>query len=317
MTGPDFWKNNKRGQKLSEELAILKAKVEKLQKIEAQIKDLEELVDIFDDDRIVQEANEKYRSLKIELEKIKIKAKQADKYDYANAMIVISAGAGGVDAQDWAEMLVRMYLRFGEKAGFKVKLTARSAGSEAGIKSAVLEIKGREAYRIFKMEAGVHRLVRLSPYNANNLRQTSFSLVEVVPEIKEDELMVEDKDLRIDTFRSSGAGGQHVNTTDSAVRITHLLSGITAVCQSERSQSQNKDKAKKILAGKLYVLREKERKEKEKQAKGEYKSAKWGNQIRSYVLHPYKMVKDHRTGKKSGKVEEVLDGNLEIINSYR
>ena len=318
LTRPDFWSDKEKAQKQSQELQNLNQEIEPLLAIRNELEDLEELVNILNSDKIKdeklhEEVIEKYKEITEKLGKLKHKSESADKYDSAGAILMISAGAGGVDAQDWAEMLLRMYLRFLEAKGFKAEVIAVSSGGEAGIKSVAVEIAWKNAYQLLKPEAGVHRLVRLSPFNANNLRQTSFALVEVVPEIKETEVAFDEKDLKIDTFRASGAGGQHVNTTDSAVRITHLPTGLVATCQSERSQLQNREKAKKILLGRLYLKQEAEHKAKEMAAKGEHKSAEWGNQIRSYVLHPYKMVKDHRTSTKSNKVEAVLDGELHWI----
>ncbi len=242
---------------------------------------------------------------------LEIEAVLGGEYDRNDALVSIHAGAGGVDAQDWAEMLLRMYLRWAEREGFRTDILDESRGTEAGLKSVTFSVAGEFAYGYLRSEAGVHRLVRLSPFNANQLRQTSFALVEVVPEIDDAETVkIRPEDLRVDTYRSSGAGGQHVNKTESAVRLTHLPTGIVVACQSERSQIQNREQAMRLLQAKLFQRAKEEQSAKERELKGEHKSAEWGNQIRSYVLHPYTLAKDHRTKHETPQVHDVLDGEL-------
>lgn len=236
-------------------------------------------------------------------------------YDGASALLTIRSGAGGVDAQDWAEMLMRMYLRYAEKKGFRASVLDETRGGEAGIKSVTLEIAGTYAYGYLRGEAGIHRLVRLSPFNANSLRQTSFASVEVMPVIDNDDtaIVIKPEDLRIDTYRSSGAGGQNVNKTESAVRITHLATNTVVACQTERSQLQNREQAMKLLRSKLLQQKLEAQAEEKRQLRGEYKSADWGNQIRSYVLHPYTLVKDHRTDVETSDTAKVLDGSIDLF----
>ena len=247
-------------------------------------------------------------------EKVKIKTLLTGEYDASNAILNIHAGSGGTDAQDWAEILLRMYTRYGEKNGYGVKLLYLQEDTEGGIKSATLLIEGENAYGYLKNEKGVHRLVRISPYDSSGRRHTSFASVDVMPEIN-DEITVEidPEDLRIDTFRSSGAGGQHVNKTDSAIRITHIPTNIVVSCQNERSQHQNREMAMRMLKSKLMELAEQEHKENLKELKGDFSQITWGSQIRSYVFHPYTMVKDHRTGAEVGNVDKVLDGDLDYF----
>lgn len=297
MNDPSFWLEENSSHEKSRELKVLKEEVKKFN-------DVYEIVEIANDEEL--------NSLRDDVDKLEIYALFSGKYDTNNAIINFYAGAGGVDAQDWTEMLMRMYLRWAENNDCTVSVIDESRGGEAGIKSATVEIKGSYAFGKLKGESGVHRLVRQSPFNAKSLRQTSFSLVEVMPEIESDsDLQIDAKDLRIDTFRAGGHGGQSVNTTDSAIRITHLPTGITAICQNERSQLQNREMAMKVLRARLAQLLIQQHKEKIEEIKGDYSAPEWGNQIRSYVLHPYKLVKDHRTECESKDPDKVLAGDLD------
>ncbi len=321
MNKPGFWDNRERAVEISREAENLESEVNKWKELKKEIRYLEELVAVGQkekDDSIDEEAREKYEELKKKYEELEFLVLFSGKYDKNNAIISIHSGTGGVEAQDWAEMLERMFLRFAEKKGWKATLVDRNAGSEAGIKSASYKIEGRWAYGYLKSESGVHRLVRISPFDAEQMRHTSFALVEVIPELPEaEEIEIKDEDLRIDVFRASGPGGQGVNTTDSAVRIVHIPTKITVSCQTERSQHQNKETALKILKSKLFKLREEEKAKEELKMRGEAQKAEWGKQIRSYVMQPYKMVKDHRTNYETQDVEKVLDGGLdEFMEAY-
>ena len=257
-------------------------------------------------------------TIQAEIEKREFNAMLSGEYDQGDALLAIHAGAGGNDAQDWAEMVQRMYLRWAEKRGFETETLDITAGEEAGIKSTTISIQGSYSYGYLRSEKGVHRLVRISPFDSSSRRHTSFVLVEILPQVEDDStISINPNDLRIDTFRSAGAGGQSVQKNDTAVRITHLPTGIVASCQNERSQTQNREMAMKVLKGRLLDLKHREQKEKIEELRGEYQKAEWGSQIRSYVLHPYQMVKDHRTEFEVGNTEAVLDGDLDpFIESY-
>ena len=298
-------------------MADSKKEIDFWQKLEKELKDLKELQGL--EEKSAQGLqNDKTNLLQSELKSLQKKFEKEEtkvflsgKYDKRNAIISIGSGAGGVDAQDWAEMLLRMYLRYAEKHGFKDKVLQITAGQEAGIKNVTLEINGPYAFGYLRREAGVHRLVRLSPFNADNLRQTSFALVEVFPDFEEtSEVKIKPEDLKIDTYRASGPGGQYVNKTESAIRITHIPSGIVVACQSERLQGSNRKEAIRLLRIKLFQKHLREQAKEKKKFRGG-QAAEWGNQIRSYVLHPYKMVKDHRTKTESSNPEEILDGSLD------
>jgi peptide chain release factor 2 len=318
-----FWDDSQKAASIMQELEELRAEIGSLGRLETELDEAREYIKILsetndDDAQEKKEIEEKIITFQKEINALEFKTLLNGKYDRSDAILTIMSGAGGVDAQDWSEMIMRMYLKWGEKNKYKTQIIDRTRGQEAGIKSATLEISGVYAYGKLKSEAGVHRLVRLSPYNSDNLRQTSFALVEVMPVIEElSEVPINPQDLRIDVYRSSGAGGQSVNTTDSAVRITHSPSGIQVTCQNERSQMQNKEQAMKILRAKLHKIYLEKQEEEKKKLRGESLSAEWGSQIRSYVLHPYKMVKDHRTKFETPQAEAVLEGNLnDFIESY-
>jgi peptide chain release factor 2 len=317
MNKPNFWDDNEKATKILKESSNIKATIEEFREIQIGVQDIEVLLELAieeDDDSLEIEIKENISSIKEKIEKLKIKTYLNGEYDSNNAILSLNAGTGGLDAQDWTQMLLRMYIRWAEGRGFEVKLLDIISDPEAGIKTATILVNGTNAYGLLKSEKGVHRLVRISPYNSSGKRQTSFASVDVMPEIDDSiEVEITQSDLKIDTFRASGAGGQHVNTTDSAVRITHLPTGIVVSCQNERSQLLNKEVAMKMLKSKLIDLKEAENKEKIQDLQGSYTQISWGNQIRSYVFQPYKLVKDTRTGAESGNVDSVMDGNIDLF----
>jgi peptide chain release factor 2 len=316
---PEFWSDNDRARRLMRQMAGLKNPVENWERMDAQVADLLEIEALAEDDEsLLDEVRIQADELAAELDRLELQLLLNNPYDDHDALLAIHAGTGGVDAQDWAEMLARMYTRWAERRGFSPTILDWTVGDEAGIKSATIELRGPYAYGYTKAEAGTHRLVRLSPFDAAHRRHTAFALVEVLPVVDENnEVEVRDDDLRIDTYRASGAGGQHVNKTSSAVRITHLPTGIVVACQDERSQLQNRESAMKILLARLVELKIREREAEQARIKGEPVVEGWGNRIRSYVLQPYTMVNDHRTDFSTANVSGVLDGDLDpLIDAY-
>ena len=321
MEEPGFWDDADKTQALMKELKNLKDTVETFHQLKTRYEDVETLIQIGyeeNDPSLLPEVSEAMDEFIQRMEELKLKTLLSEEYDRCNAILTLHAGAGGTESCDWAGMLSRMYQKWADKKGFQVEILDFLDGEEAGLKSITMEINGYNAYGYLKSERGVHRLVRISPFNAAGKRQTSFVSCDVMPDIEEDTgIEIDEKDLRIDTYHSSGAGGQHVNKTSSAVRITHIPTNIVVQCQNERSQLQNKDKAMKMLKAKLYLLKQQENQEKISDIRGEVKEIGWGNQIRSYVMQPYTMVKDHRTGEEIGNANSVLDGNIDpFINAY-
>jgi peptide chain release factor 2 len=314
---PGFWDNPEAAQKIMQEMSRLRAQVEPWQKLAQRISDAIELDKLADED-FLPDLEQEVNALAAMVEKMSFTAKLSGPYDDENAILAIHAGAGGTDSQDWAEMLERMYLRWAEENNYKVDVIERSEGEEAGIKSVTLEIKGSYAYGYLQSERGVHRLVRLSPFDSASRRHTSFAKVELWPDIQDDiDIEINDSDLRVDTYRAGGAGGQHVQKNDTAVRITHIPTGIVAQCQNQRSQKQNRERAMQILKARLFEMEREKQEAAMAVLKGENVDAGWGNQIRSYVLHPYQMVKDHRTDYEVGNVNAVLNGRLnDFMENY-
>ncbi|WP_139355238.1 peptide chain release factor 2 [Clostridium saccharobutylicum] len=320
MQEPGFWDDVKKAEEVTKQSKLIKNKIDSFDKLKSQIEDIEVLKEIMeeDDEESSNEIIETIRSIESQIEDYNMKILLSGEYDKNNAILTLHVGVGGTDANDWTEMLLRMYTRWCEKQGYTVETIDLIPGEEAGIKSVTLKVIGEYAYGYLKAEKGIHRLVRISPYNANGKRQTSFASMEVLPELtKEQDITIRPDDLKVDTYRSGGAGGQHVNKTDSAVRITHLPTGIVVQCQNERSQFSNRDTAMEMLKSKLVELKERAHKEKIEDLTGELKDIGWGSQIRSYVFHPYSMVKDHRTNVETSNVTAVMDGEIDMfINAY-
>ncbi len=318
---PGFWDDMENSSKILQKTKGLKDRVAAFEELDNSWQDLTVLVEMADEEEdlsVLDEVKSGVSSLVAKLEQMKLDTLLSGPYDKNNAILTLHAGAGGTEAQDWAEMLFRMYVRWAERRGFTTETLDYLAGDEAGIKSVTFMISGLNAYGYSKAEKGVHRLVRISPFDASGRRHTSFASLEVMPELDDDvKIDINQDDLKVDTYRSSGAGGQHINKTDSAIRITHIPTGIVVACQNERSQHKNRDIAMKMLMAKLMELKEQENKEKIEDLKGEQKEIAWGSQIRSYVFHPYNLVKDHRTGFEMGNIGAVMDGDLDgFVNAY-
>jgi len=321
MEEPTFWDDPDKSAKIMKDLNSLKSAVGRYNSLKSQYEDIETLIEMGreeDDEELAKEAGEALQSFSKDIENMRTSLLLSGEYDANNATVALSAGTGGTEAMDFNEMLYRMYTRWCERHGFAVKLLDYQEGDEAGIKGVTFQVEGENAYGLLKSEAGVHRLVRISPFNAQGKRQTSFCSCDVMPELDDNiEIDIDPSDLKIDTYRSSGAGGQHINKTSSAVRITHIPTGIVCACQEERSQFQNKDKAMAMLKAKLYMLKQQAHAEKLSDIRGDVKEIAWGSQIRNYVLQPYTMVKDVRTGEETGNAQAVLDGDIDqFISAY-
>jgi peptide chain release factor 2 len=319
MQRPGFWDDQERASRTAPAHKRAQERLATFRELKSDVADLDELAELAEDDpEIATELSAQLDSIEARLATLEEARLFAGRYDAGDAVVTVRSGAGGTDSQDWAEMLLRMYLRWAERRGFEVEMKEASAGEEAGIKSATFIAKGENAYGLFAAERGVHRLVRISPFDAQKRRHTAFAQVDVAPLVDDEvEVEIDDEDLRVDTYRASGAGGQHVNKTDSAVRITHLPTGIVVQCQNERSQAQNKATAMRLLRARLLELEERKRAEELAAERGEQKAAEWGSQIRSYTLHPSQRVKDHRTGFEIGDADRVLDGDIDgFVREY-
>lgn len=318
---PDFWDEPKKAQRINKKIANIADQIQNYKKLQSQLDDLQVMLELAieeETEELTEEIETELNRLNRMIEKIEFNLMLSGEHDDANAILLIHSGAGGTEACDWASMLMRMYLRWAESHNYKIDLLEKTPGDEAGIKSATILVSGRYAYGYLKAESGVHRLVRLSPFDSNHRRHTSFASVSVSPEIEDDiDIDIEPSELRVDTYRASGPGGQHVNTTDSAVRMTHRPTGIVVQCQSERSQHRNRDMAMKVLRSRLYEYLQKKQEEEISKLQGEKQDIDFGSQIRSYVLHPYRRVKDLRTDVETGKVDDVMDGDIDMfIEAY-
>lgn len=321
ISASDFWNDRERAQNILQQVSSIETDLEQYQSIQTLFSDIEELIELAIDEKdesVLADIQSMIRELNDNLDKIELQNMLSDDDDSKNAIMTIHPGAGGTESQDWAEMLLRMYTRWFERSGMNAEIINLIKGDEAGIKEVTIEVKGPYAYGYLKSEAGIHRLVRISPFDSNRRRHTSFASVFVYPEVEEDiEIEINTEDLRVDTYRASGAGGQHVNKTDSAIRITHIPTGIVVQCQNERSQFKNKASALKILKARLYQLRKEEQKKEQSEIEKNKKDISWGNQIRSYVFQPYTMVKDHRTKCENTNIQAVMDGDIdEFLRQY-
>ncbi|MBR6765875.1 MAG: peptide chain release factor 2 [Clostridia bacterium] len=321
MAEPDFWLDQEKAQKKNKELSDLEGKVKELDGFNKSIDDIFAMIELgieMEDEEVQTEVARELEILEKRIEKLQLETMLTGEYDSNNAILTLHAGAGGTEAQDWTDMLFRMYRRYCEKSGYQVEILDYLAGDEAGTKSVTFRAQGLNAYGFMKAEKGVHRLVRISPFDSNARRHTSFASLEVMPEIEEDNtIVIPPEDIEVETRRSTGAGGQHINKTESAIRIIHKPTGIIVQCQQERSQIQNRETAMNMLRSKLIELREREREEKELELRGDVKKIEWGSQIRSYVFHPYNMVKDHRTNAETSNIQAVMDGELDMfIRAY-
>lgn len=321
MGAPGFWDDIERSKSVNQRIASLESKIDHYKSLQGICDDIQVMLELAGDEEdqaMADEAGQEIEQLIRQVEALALETLMRGDYDHCNAILSLHAGAGGTEAQDWTQMLYRMYTRYCERAGFKVTLLDYLAGDEAGTKSATFEVEGDNAYGYLRGEKGVHRLVRISPFDSNARRHTSFSSLDVSPVIDDDgDIVINMEEVRVDTYRSTGAGGQHVNKTDSAVRMTHMPTGIVVSCQNERSQVQNREMCMRMLRARLLELREREKEEQMADIKGEMKKIEWGSQIRSYVFQPYTMVKDHRTGFESGNIDDVMDGNLDgFVTAY-
>lgn len=320
-SGPEFWNDMEKAQKVLQQTKNLKTKIQDYESLYNEYHDLIALIDLANEEEeasLIPDARKDSKAFIDKYESIRIATLLDGPYDKNNAIVTLHSGAGGTEACDWVEMLLRMYTRWAEKMGYSVEELDFLEGEEAGIKSVTIQINGENAYGYIKAEKGVHRLVRISPFDSSGRRHTSFASCDVMPEIGDDiDVEIKDEEIRIDTYRSSGAGGQHVNKTESAIRITHIPTGVVVQCQNERSQHKNKDRAMKMLKAKLFEIRQEEQLKKLQGIRGEVKEIGWGSQIRSYVFHPYNLVKDHRTNEEMGNVQAVMDGSIDaFINAY-